>query len=162
MYTRYSIVRKKTKLQMLKTESQIMCYCVYEQVSWLSFHLMPDCDVIHKTNSIVTIGTSIMTLLPWVWWDGLFNNMISIRSCSIKKRYKVEMMWKEAVMAHYEAWRNWGKKDETLAMTVHLCADLNLRPPEYEAGVSTIHSEITFYKTGGGRQRERIKISEEV
>jgi hypothetical protein len=44
-----------------------------------------------------------------------------------------------------------------------LCCDLNLRPPEYEARVSTIHSEITFDKIGGGgggdreteRERER-------
>jgi len=41
---------------------------------------------------------------------------------------------------------------------------MNLRPPEYEARVSTIDSEITFGKIGGGRDIYiyRIKIFRKV
>lgn len=64
------------------------------------------CDVIHKPSSVVTMVMSIMTMLPQVWWDCLFNNIVSTRPYSIKKRYTLERMWKEAVRTHYEAWRN--------------------------------------------------------
>ena len=155
MYVRCSIVRKKTKLQMLKMVLQTMCYCVYLQISWVSFHLMSGCDVIHKINSIVTIGTS-WPCCPGVCWEGLFNNIVSIRPNIIKERYKMEMMWKEVFMAHYGAWRSWGKE----ATTVHFCADLNLRPPEYETRVSTIHSEITFDKIGRGEGENKNNSGE--